>query len=160
MTKARIGRSDVSNMAHTAHQDAWESHAATHLKVDGHHPGRWWRQVSTLWPFSSPVHTCDCSPGWSTHSPTAALKWGACLDGTVGGGRSCPEPLHDGFLVWQESPQCHCGSRKWFRLGPSWEAPAHQGEQLIWPRRRWQQICAPRQTSSQLMQMPIVPLQP
>ena len=48
----------------------------------------------------SPVHGCGCSPGWSTHSTTAALRVGACFSVTVETGNSIPEPLHGNFSIW------------------------------------------------------------
>ena len=41
-----------------------------------------------------------------------------------------------------------------------WGGPAHQAQWLVQPERRWWQLCRPRQTSSWLLWMPIVPLQP
>lgn len=57
---------------------------------------------------SSPVHTCNCFPNWSTHSTTAAPGMGAHLSRTVGAGCGSPEPQCDHFTNQGESPQCRC----------------------------------------------------
>ena len=87
-------------------------------------------------------------------------KGGSVLGMTAGTGDGSAEPPCDHFPLQWESQQCHLqppGS------GPGLDPmgrPAYQAQQLVQPRRIWQQIYMPGQTSSQMLQMPMVPLQP
>ena len=53
-------------------------------------------------------------------------------------------------------PQSQVVALAWIQ----WGGLAHQAQLLVWHRRRWWRICRPRQMSSQLLQMPLVPLWP